>query len=671
MPRHIHRARGFNLLEVGMALSVTALALAGLNQLGSNATTQLKDQATAARLSQVYQAANSYMQANSATLIANPAITAGGGGTLAIAIGKTTAGAGIPPNSVQSGGFLPASFVDVNPYGQSHELLIQQPTPGNLVAIVTSYGGQPIKDNDLGSIGTKVGANGGFMMATPPPNIPGGTISGTFGGWSSAAAGWNAGAASPAVGHVMATLNQTAPITDYLDRYNIGVPDANRMHTNIDVNNQNLNNVLNTDTTTVGNTRGNAVTVQSNLDTTGDAQIQGTTFANQGVTIANSSAVTWSSFNGGIYMADPSWLRTYPNVGLYTNNGAILTETTVQANQAMLAPTYYDSTNAGYYMQPANWSNMNNVQLAYLHDKGDAQIDGNATVNCNINVAPSISGGQPNLSGCGNVFAWDVHAAGGLYSQQIIAAQSDIASVNGNIYANNGDITAIKGNIFTQTGYIQSANGLYNSNGDINNYNGNINNWTPNGDINTLGGGNVNAWNGGSLNALGGGNINAWGGQIIAVNGGNIQTQDQGGGAGYLITGGSATPGSPCGPVPSGAIAQSTIDGAMVFCTQGVWRSPGNSFGTVVAAGSFSGNANFNNSTGSTQFVSISATGQAHDSSISAYVGGNSVCQQSVKAGSSYTGETSCSFVVPPQTGFSVGTSGFNGSLVWEYHIYQ
>jgi len=243
-----YRQRGFSLLETVIALGIATLALVGFLQLQNLATERVRAVATATRLVQVQAAAQKYVAENAGPLMAG--LSARPAGPVVIPVVDLPGGA-IPAGpfnlpSLQDGGYLPASFVDMNGYGQSTALLVQliplSPiAPAHLEAMVTTFGGAPIGDASLGIIAGKIGAAGGMVMSGRLPT----QIQGTYGGWSSAVAAWNGGVEAPAPGHAQVYLSLTIPgdLAASLDRFDTGIAESNKMHASIDINNNNLNNV--------------------------------------------------------------------------------------------------------------------------------------------------------------------------------------------------------------------------------------------------------------------------------------------------------------------------------------------------------------------------------------------------------------------------------------------
>ncbi|MHB1678776.1 MAG: shufflon system plasmid conjugative transfer pilus tip adhesin PilV, partial [Sulfuriferula sp.] len=132
-------------------------------------------------------------------------------------------------------GFLPQGFQAGNPYGQTWEVQVLQPQPGNLQALVLSQGGTPIQPADAPRIASEAGAEGGTI------NAANNTAQGSYGGWSVSMHGY----ANPGAGHLAALVaySNGQLQSDYLYRVAVpGQPQLNQMQTNLDMGNNNLNN---------------------------------------------------------------------------------------------------------------------------------------------------------------------------------------------------------------------------------------------------------------------------------------------------------------------------------------------------------------------------------------------------------------------------------------------
>ena len=132
-------------------------------------------------------------------------------------------------------GFLPQGFQQINPYGQTWEVQVLQPQPGNLQALVLSQGGTPIQLADAPRIASEAGAEGGTI------NTSNNTAQGSYGGWSVSMNGY----ANPGAGHLAALVAYSGSQlqSDYLYRVSVpGQPQLNTMQTNLNMGANSVNN---------------------------------------------------------------------------------------------------------------------------------------------------------------------------------------------------------------------------------------------------------------------------------------------------------------------------------------------------------------------------------------------------------------------------------------------
>jgi len=434
--RAMRRSRGFSLLETVLSMGIAASALGGFMQLQSDASERTRALAAASRVTQIAAAAGDYLKVYSANLMAD--IPAGGSAVIPVAMAV-------------AGGTVPTGPYGLPSLGQNTAVIVKHVaasgvTPAHLEALVTTYGGQPIRDAYLSVASGKIGAAGGTVLAKPPPGTAANTVQGAYGGWQSAAAAWSSGLQTPSAGHVQASLtfsNQGTGLSDYLDRYNTGVAEANRLHTSIDANANSLNNVTGigggtAGPLTVGNYNSSGTLVSSSdLAVSGSAAVTGNAavagHGTLGGTVAStdcgtecgltvtggveirsdwlrmvgSGGIYWQNWGGGLYMSDQTWIRTFNNKGLYSSYG-------------VEAPTYWDATNPGYYLQPANTARLNYVDADNIDSGGFSRaasymasptyydsrnygyyVQPSATSNMNTVNASVFNSGSTNIDGWG------------------------------------------------------------------------------------------------------------------------------------------------------------------------------------------------------------------------------------------------------------------------------
>lgn len=205
--------RGFSLLEVSLAVSISGVLMGALWQISGLAERSLQANFVSSQLLVVSGAAQSYVTANrSSVLSLAPALND------IIRIKVATADAAGSSPSLQASGLLPSDFTNSGPYGQSYAFYIKREDAGTigvadandrLIGLVITTGGQAINDK-IGALAVaKIGAAGGFMFSTDNPASPTAatTIRGAAGGWqiNLSAGNWpSAVGAIATVGHIAA-----------------------------------------------------------------------------------------------------------------------------------------------------------------------------------------------------------------------------------------------------------------------------------------------------------------------------------------------------------------------------------------------------------------------------------------------------------------------------------
>jgi len=141
-------------------------------------------------------------------------------------------------------GYLPNGFQANNPYGQTWEVQVLQPSAGQLQALVLSTGGPAVDTRSLGLAAQIAGAPGGVVGggsgSTAVPGCSAGQACGVYAGWKVPTANT---AAAP--GHLAALIEYSngQVQNDYLYRVAVpGQPQLNQMQTNLDMGNNNINN---------------------------------------------------------------------------------------------------------------------------------------------------------------------------------------------------------------------------------------------------------------------------------------------------------------------------------------------------------------------------------------------------------------------------------------------
>lgn len=215
---------------------------------------------------------------------------------------------------------LNASFASTNPFGQTWQTAVLQPSPGNLQALVMSYGGSALGDMDASKIAGLVGAQGGFFPKNDTGIYPAGFAYGSYGGWKTSTAGYT----SVAGGRLAALLsfNNGQLTSNYLYRNSVpGQPQLNRMGTALDMGNNNLNNAATVNATTVATTA--AVTAGTRVTAGEYVQIKGTVV--EGTACASNDLVARDSSGLILSCQSGMWLNQTVTTKGWSSSGGFIT----------------------------------------------------------------------------------------------------------------------------------------------------------------------------------------------------------------------------------------------------------------------------------------------------------------------------------------------------------
>jgi len=235
--------RGVTLLDVLLALGISAAMYANIAQMQNDARKNLIAVSSAGTMEALANASNAYITTNYRVLT-----TLTKGGPISIPIINQSNWEGI--GDLQSTGLLSDDFTPVIAQGQIVNLVIRDipasgTIPEHIEGMLISTGGTGFDDRQIGMAMEKMGGNGGGVMANPPPGVVQGNIQGSFASWSEPANEWSASGVTATTGHIAYNLAGSAgnPVAEWLNRYDTGNPVANTMFTAINFNNQNANNV--------------------------------------------------------------------------------------------------------------------------------------------------------------------------------------------------------------------------------------------------------------------------------------------------------------------------------------------------------------------------------------------------------------------------------------------
>jgi hypothetical protein len=301
---------------------------------------------------------------------------------------------------------LPASFSSLNPYGQTWQLQVLQPKPGNLQALAMSTGGTAVTDAQANRISAIVGAAGGVIPLNDSGVYPGGSTSayGTAGGWTVSTSGYS----SIAGGHPasLLTFNNNQLTSNYLYRNAVpGQPQLNQMNTALDMQNKNINNAGQVNAATVSAT-GNT-TVGGTLSVSGTINAAGTiTAGNVVVPAGNNLTVGSSSYygdglnsavrqNGGFY------IQHYDGSGARLSAGA--TDVSSLSNSGNM------NTSGDHNTQGTLFTNRDSWSIISKDSGGNNNVSQQSAIgSANVNDAyfRSIGKWASQLSSIGDGQAW-------------------------------------------------------------------------------------------------------------------------------------------------------------------------------------------------------------------------------------------------------------------------
>lgn len=208
------RQRGLTLIEVLVGLAIAALVIAGISRMINTSLNDSRDQQVAQYQRQLATAVSESIKVNYEKLLTSI-------GTSSTAWSVT---------DLVNYNYIPKSYeVTSNAFGQSVCLLLQQPVPGQIDALLISTGGTAIPASELGYIAANSGVGGGSIGTDPP-----GTAVGAYGTWSTSLSSWNMPTCSGAAGHLANQLfmtGQDSQYTDFLYRDAVpGHPELNAMN---------------------------------------------------------------------------------------------------------------------------------------------------------------------------------------------------------------------------------------------------------------------------------------------------------------------------------------------------------------------------------------------------------------------------------------------------------
>lgn len=300
-------------LGQGGALSVGAVvgwiaaigALVGIIYIVNQRTDAVMANNVASEMKALKTAGDSYLN-HYAVEIDQSGVLTPGGKALVIPFGRTSPSGAVPPGpslptggalpSVQGAGFLPQTFIDKDPFGQSHVLVISETSASSYNALIVSVGGLAQNNTMLGDIVNRFPGTGGLVPTATGASPGSGTIEGHDRSWSipvnQLAIGGGGSVAQP--GHYAVLLaNQFNPsqlaLSHYLSRYTNSP--SNGMTTSVEMNGNPVEGTSSVSTSDGGSIGGggapNTIALSnSNVTAAGSLSVQGNFSDTGNVTIA-------------------------------------------------------------------------------------------------------------------------------------------------------------------------------------------------------------------------------------------------------------------------------------------------------------------------------------------------------------------------------------------------
>lgn len=244
----IHRQAGALVLEYILTVLILLIISSGL--IVSQVSNFKNHQAliTANEISTLVSSAANYMQNETQNFSTNSVLSSSV--PIAIPFGNTatatiTTGPGGVP-TVQAAGFLPPSFIDEDPFGQTHFLVVRKLANGSYQGMVISSGGTTISNGLIGLIINYSSGVGALITNATYNGSNQFVFQGAANQWHELVSDFVPASGLPSIstGHYAATLNYNTSangLSSYLNRYAVtGVPEANTMHADINMGNNSI-----------------------------------------------------------------------------------------------------------------------------------------------------------------------------------------------------------------------------------------------------------------------------------------------------------------------------------------------------------------------------------------------------------------------------------------------
>ncbi|AZS59231.1 shufflon system plasmid conjugative transfer pilus tip adhesin PilV (plasmid) [Pectobacterium parmentieri] len=308
MKKKIHR--GMVSIEISIALVIIMIAgIYGMSRY-SQYMTELEWSVEARRMDAVTAAAKSYIRDNRETLQSQV---------------SNSGNVKITGAQLQQAGYLPPGFTLSNTSAQTFQIAIVRNPSDNekLVGFILTQGGKAIPYKGLRYIAQSIHGAGGYIQTANQAE-------GAYGSWKMnlSSYGLTGESGRLAVWLSSDVIGADDQESDRLYRYALASrPELNRMHTAIDMNSNNLNNVGTVNAKTGAFTenitaKNGTITETLNANNgifsegvTADSDIRST---DGWLITQNSKGWMNSTHGGGWFMSDDDWMRSLNNKNIYT-----------------------------------------------------------------------------------------------------------------------------------------------------------------------------------------------------------------------------------------------------------------------------------------------------------------------------------------------------------------
>ena len=237
-----------------------------------------------------------------------------------LAAAGTTAPVMITPQMLKNTGLIEPGFSETTSDGQQISAAVTRNATNTdqLQALVITQGGASLPYAALRNISVDIDGMGGYVWKST-------NVIGAMESWSVPLASFGVSTLSGHVGALIPSdeLGVAREESDRLYRFSVtGKPDLNRMHTDIDMGNNNLNNT-NAVNAQTGNFSGNvnaANVAASNGVTAGGGMTAGGDIRSTGGWLVTRGNKGWmnETYGGGFYMSDTDWVRAINDKNIYT-----------------------------------------------------------------------------------------------------------------------------------------------------------------------------------------------------------------------------------------------------------------------------------------------------------------------------------------------------------------